>query len=88
MYMYWCLSLDMCYVRKLRNIPKSPQQRKDGQGELRIHQSLVEDKIANLESGVDFVDTVFEYWSPLEVLTVENDIGKLALVKQVYNCLF
>ncbi|XP_063680463.1 E3 ubiquitin-protein ligase TRIM56-like [Bolinopsis microptera] len=50
--------------------------RKDSQGELRIHQSLVEDKIANLESGTDFVDTVFEYWSPLEVLSVENDIVK------------
>lgn len=37
----------------------------------------MEDKIANLETGVDFVDTVFEYWSPLEVLTVENEIGKL-----------
>ena len=51
-------------------------QRKDSQGELRVHQSFVEDKINNLESGVDFVETVFEYWSPAEVLSVENEIGK------------
>ena len=51
-------------------------QRKESQGELRVHQSMLEERIANIESGVDFVDTVFEFWSPLEVLSMENDIRK------------
>ena len=44
----------------------------------------MEDKIANIESGSDFVDTVFDFWNPVEVLTVENEISMLLIMISYY----
>ena len=53
-----------------------------------MNQSLVEEKISNIESGSDFVDTVFDYWNPLEVLSVENEISKFIfqMIGFSFNC--
>ena len=45
---------------------------------MRILQAMIEEKIQNFETGLEFVDNVFDHWCPLEMLTIQNDIGESA----------
>ena len=33
----------------------------------------------SIESGVEFIDNVFDNWNALEVLSIENNLGKFLL---------